>query len=309
MAIKHKFNNEYKKETKMELSKNTKELAATNDTLTAFRSLDEIQTFGDRIAKSGLTPLKEGKDIVAAILFGRELGLQPMVSVNNIYPINGKGTLSVHIINALLQKNGVVVEKIRDYEPCMPFALKGENGKAALFNINGAEVERNSDGSIPLGASPLVLREGFADERPKDHEVRGTKIVNYKTVLRFTRNLKQPDGSYREQIIESSYSTIEAAQAGLSSKDNWMKYPRQMVLNRALAFGGRLIGSDILLGMLETSEMADANNLPYKLVDNEHVKILSNKDNISHDTSSYQTIEEVNESTSKEGQENKSDSN
>ena len=250
------------------------EVAVSNDTLLAFKNLEEIQAFGDKIAKSGLTPLKEGKDVMAAILFGRELGLQPMVSVNNIYPINGKGTLSVHIINALLQKNGIVVEVIRNYEPCVPFALKAEEGgKAALFDSNGKEVARNADGTAPAGSSPIVLREGFVDEVPKDHEVRGTKITNYKTVLKFTRQLKQPYGPPKDQIIESSYSISEAAQAGLTGKDNWKNYPKAMTLNRALAFGGRLIGSDIMMGMSETTELADAYNIPYKVVDAENGKV------------------------------------
>lgn len=256
----------------------TTELAAT-DTLTAFANLDELQTFGERIAKSGLTPLKEGKDIVAAVLYGREIGLSPMVSVNNIYPINGKGTLSVHIINALLQRSGVVVEVIRNYEPCVPIALKGEDGKAIIFDTNGKEIQRDEKGQIPkddkgnpLG-KPFILREGFVDETLKDHEVRSNQIINYKTVLRFTRQLKQPFGPPRDQIIESSYSIAEARQAGLADKDNWKNYAKQMTLNRALAFGGRLIAADILMGMYETSELADATNTPYKVVDADNGKI------------------------------------
>lgn len=265
-----------KYEKKMEnASLELKKTAVTTDTLTSFKSLDELEAFGNRIATSGFTPLKEGKDVVAAILYGRELGLPEMTSVNNIYPINGKGTLSVHLLNALLQKNGIVVEVIKNYEPCMNFAFKGEDGKAAIYK-GGVLGKRLQDGSIPEGYAPLILREGFADETPKDFEVKGTSITNYKTVLRFTRMLKQLNGTYKETIIESSFSLAEAQVAELyPQKNNWKNYPKQMTLNRALAFGARLIAADITMGMYETSELADAVNLPYTVIQNgEKVQIL-----------------------------------
>jgi len=275
-----------------------KEQAVTTDSLTSFKNLDELEAFGDRIAKSGFTPLKEGKDVVAAILYGRELGLPEMTSVNNIYPINGKGTLSVHLLNALLQKNGIVVEVLKNYEPCMPFAFKGEDGKAAIYK-NGVLGKRNSDNSIPEGFAPLILREGFADETPKDYEVKGTSITNYKTVLKFTRMLKQLNGTYKETIIESSFSLAEAKVAELyPKKDNWKNYPKQMTLNRALAFGARLIAADITMGMYETSELADATGVYYTVVQNgEKVEITKPVENIvkKESTVQYTEAEEVKE--------------
>lgn len=248
------------------------------DTFGAWKNLDEIMAFGKKVIDSGLSPLKKPQDVVAAILFGRELGMPPMVSINNIYPINGKGTLSVHMINALLQKNGVVVEVIKNYEPVVAFVLKEEGSdKAALFDKTGRPVKRLATGEAPAESIPMVLREGFADESPKDHEVKGSRILGYRTVLKFTRKIKQPDNTWRDMIVESSYSTMEAYQANLmgnEKKENWVKYPKPMTLNRALAFGGRLVGADIMLGMYETSEMADANNMPYKIIDVDHIEVI-----------------------------------
>lgn len=290
-------------------TKKTTELAATNDTITSFKNLDEIQAFGDRIAKSEISPLKEGKDVVAAVLLGRELGLPPMVSINNIYPINGKGTLSVHIINALLQRNGVVVEIVRNFEPCVNFALKADGSdKAVLFDGSGNLIAREKDGSVPKDAEgnllgmPMILREGFVDEHPKENEVKSTRITNTRTIVRFTRQILQKNGSYVPMIIESSYSLAEAQMADLygnPKKENWNKYPKQMLLNRALAFGGRLIGADILLGMYETSEMADANHIPYKVVDTDHIEIITEKkDKNTYMSSTPVTDEQKGEETS-----------
>lgn len=288
----------------METNKETnKELATTTDALLNFKSFEDIQAWGEKIAKSKLTPLKEGKDVVVAVLFGRELGMPPMVSVNNIYPINGKGTLSVHMINALLQKHGVVIENIRQYEPCIYFALKGDDGKAAIFDNAGNVVKRDDKGNIPEGCKPMILREGFADEDPRPHEVRGTKIVNYKTIVRLTRKLKQPDGSFKEMTVDSSYSINEAQSADLyPKKDNWKNFPKQMCHARALAFGGRMIAADLTLGMYETSELADVNNIKYNMKDDGHVEILNTEVSKTVNTDSIQTVEEVKEESSVDSQ-------
>lgn len=282
----------------METKETTKELATTNKDFTDFKSMEEILTWGNEIVKSQLTPLKEGKDVVVAVLFGRELGMSPMISVSNIYPINGKGTLSVHMINALLQKAGVVIENIRQYEPCMNFVLKGEDGQPVFVDDSGRTVKRDDKGNIPDGVkcAPIILREGFADETPRENEVRGTKIINMKTVIRLTRKLKQPDGSFKEMTVDSSYSIMEAQNAGFyPKKDNWKNFPKQMCHARALAFGGRMIAADLMLGMYETSEMADATNVDYRMNEEGKVTILSTNVSKPINTSNTETVIEIKE--------------
>lgn len=278
-------------------NKQSKELATTDSGLTDFKSFEEIQAWAEKIVKSQLTPLKEAKDVVVAILFGRELGMSPMISVNNIYPINGKGTLSVHMINALLQTHGVVLENVRQYEPCLYYALKGDDGKAAMFDGNGNIVKRNGEGNIPDGvkATPMILREGFADETPGEHEVRGNKIINYKTIIKLTRKLKQIDGSFKEMSIYSSYSYAEARDAGLLEKDNWKKYPKQMCHARALAFGGRMIAADLMLGMYETSELADNSNLKYTVTEDMKVEIITDNNKKTMNTNLAEDVVEIKE--------------
>ena len=220
----------------------------------AFKDFTELRDFSERIAKSKLTPLKNGDDILAAVLYGKELGLDPMTSVNNIYPINGKATLGVHLINSLLQKAGVVVEIINDYEPCVPFVMKGEDDKPLL-----------KDGK------PTVIKTDYISITPRDFEVKSKTIVDYRTTVKLTRQLRQPDGKYREVVILSSFGNSDAIKAGLlggdKPKDNWTNWTKQMCLNRAVTFGGRLIGADILLGMYETSELADTANIKYTMTE------------------------------------------
>lgn len=266
-----------------------KELVATSVSITDFKSLEELEAWGDKIAKSGLTPLKEGIKVVAAVLMGKELGMSPMVSVNNIYPINGKGTLGVHLMTALLQKAGIVIELVRDYEPCIFFAKKGEDGKTVFYK-GGVEVPRGTE-----GANPLITREGFLNESPRDYEVAGNTIVNYKSMYKFTRKLKQADGEYFTQEHFSSYSINEAKIAGLLDKDNWKNYPKQMCGHRAFAFGARFIAGDILMGMYETSEMLDVTNTKYTIMDDKITIIEKKESNPIKSTENIQEVSEVKE--------------
>lgn len=244
-------------------NQNDQALAVATKGLVEFGSIKEMQDFATELVKTGLTPIKNAGGVVAAILYGKELGLPPMVSVNHIHPIGGRATLGVHLINSLLQKEGIVIETIRDYEPCVDFVMKGDDDKAVLVDkTTGAIVER-IEGKAPANSTPVFLRQGFVDEEPKNHEVKGKRITNYRTVLRFTRLLKRPDGTFVETTQTSNFSYGDAVAAELTSNPVWMKYPRTQCWNRALALGGRMIADDVLLGAMETSEYADVHKIKY----------------------------------------------
>lgn len=252
-----------------------------------FKSFDEMKKWGEEIIKSGLAPQATGGAVVAAVLMGKELGLEAMVSVNNIYSVNGKASLGIHIINSLLLKAGVVTEVIRDYEACVGFALKGEDGKAY----------KGDDGL----SSPTLLRIGFIDELPREHEVRGKIIVDYKTIVKMTRMLKQPDGTFATATVTASFSYSDAVTAKLMDKANWKMYPKQMCLQRATAFAGRAIGADILNGMYETSELLDIHNIDYTIEDG---KITSIKDPNTKANPKIADAEEVEDVSDHETDEN-----
>lgn len=92
---------------------------------TNFSSMEEMLTFSASIAKSGLSPLKKAEDVMSAILMGKELGLGTMTAISNIYSINGKASLGVHVINALLLKAGITYQIMEDYFPVWGTKNKG----------------------------------------------------------------------------------------------------------------------------------------------------------------------------------------
>ena len=90
-----------------------------------FSSMEELLTFSTQVAKSGLSPLKKGEDVMAAILMGKELGLGTMTAVSNIYSVSGKASLGVHVINALLLKAGITYVINEDYKAILGIKDKG----------------------------------------------------------------------------------------------------------------------------------------------------------------------------------------
>jgi hypothetical protein len=270
----------------------------------SFKSMDDLRKWGDEMAATGFTPLTKGKDIVAAVITGQELGLKPMFSANNIYPINGRATLGIHAMAKLLLEAGILVEVLKDYAPCVNFVMRGDDINGMIVPVcldkNNKEVPYDVvNKKIPQDCKPIIIREGFVDEVSGDYEIKGKRITNYKTVIKFTRKLRQPDGTFEKMTVISSYSYNEAAsviinKAGdtLINKDNWANWTPQMVYTRAYTFGAKRIGDDILGGLPETTEYADFKGIEYTMNESKVTIIDSNpKDSISTENLENATLD------------------
>jgi len=68
-------------------------------------AMNDKLALADTLAKSGLVPsaLKTKEQVFVSLQWGHELGLSPMVAVNNIAVINGKPTLGADIQYALVR--------------------------------------------------------------------------------------------------------------------------------------------------------------------------------------------------------------
>jgi len=82
----------------------------------SFKSIEEMTQFADVLIKSKLVPdsLKKPEQVVTVILQGKELGFGPLAALNNIHNIQGKASLGVHAIGALLKRNGITWKIIED---------------------------------------------------------------------------------------------------------------------------------------------------------------------------------------------------
>lgn len=135
---------------------------------------------------------------------------------------------------------------------------------AALQNIHVIE------GRATLGIhaiTTLVKKAGIEFTTVKDYEPvynKDQQVINYVTEIKFFRR-----SSLTGQILEetSRFSVKDAQLAGLLSKDNWKKYPKQMIWTRCFVLGSRRIASEALLGMYEMSELADVHDIKYEMAD------------------------------------------
>lgn len=211
---------ERKNEISQILSSNTQQKPSTfqqevviHDEFAYFRSLAE------RVVASKLTP--RGVDTVEKVIVilqtGKELGLPGMAALNNIHVIEGRPTLGIHAVNALIKRAGIDWQTLEDYVPVTKKLVQGDK-----------ETEQT---------------------------------VDYRTAIKFFRR------GITGQIIEETvtYTFRDAQTAGLTTKDNWKKYPKLMLWNRCFVIGARRVAPDAILGMYETSELGDVHNVEYQL--------------------------------------------
>lgn len=209
----------------------------------AIQELESLSNLAKYIITSKLCPLKTEGDVIVAILTGKELNLPPMVSISNIYPINGKATMGIHLIRAILLKNGIAFKKDLDYEPLYAYAVKDGNG------------------------TPKVIGIGTKANKPENATI-SNNPVDYITKYTFSRLIKRVDGSYIEQVASSSFKMSDAKAADLLDKTNWKNYPALMLDARAFSPGAREIASDLIFGLYSINELADSNNINYTMTPN-----------------------------------------
>ena len=90
--------------------------------------------------------------------------------------------------------------------------------------------------------------------------------MDYITEYKFTRHF--PNG----EIVTAfgRFTRSEALTAGLFEKDTYAKYARILIGHRAFTYGAREIGSDVLFGVMETTELKITSNVT--LSDNDFIE-------------------------------------
>jgi hypothetical protein len=93
-----------------------------------------------------------------------------------------------------------------------------------------------------------ILDDGTAVDTLLD----GQKFKDRRTTIYF----------YRDGLEERcTFTWKDAAKQGLTTKDNWLRLPKEMLYARCLAKGANRIGADLLLGLYTTEEMVDVLNI------------------------------------------------
>lgn len=218
-------------------------------------TLEKMRVFAKEVVKSGVSNFKREADVILVLIRGKELGLPYGVSVNNIFAINGKTGMSVHLHKALLQNAGIYFELVDDYAPVYAFGKQTDKGFVAMGTTTSTKVEG-------FQVSPVV--------------------IDRQTTYYFERAMRMPiTNEVKTKKVTMSFRYSEAQQAGLTDKDVWVKYTRSLMKARAFTLGSTEIASDVVQGMYGINELAMEfgkdftidDNLQETIIDTSHEEV------------------------------------
>jgi len=204
--------------------------------LDGFTNADEMLKWAAVVIDSGLLPhsITEPEQVLTIVQHGRELGITPHISLNNIHVISGRPTLSSAMLGSLLKRRGVEWVWDEDFA-----TIKTESG----------EIERLSDGS-----------------------------TNKRTTIHFYWK-----SNITDRVMETTFSVtwMQMLLAGYTKKDNWNKYPKEMMRARALAYAVRAIFPEVLSGFyteLEIQDVLPENTLDINLNEDGDLILINNEE-------------------------------
>ena len=256
--------------------------------------------------KGGIKSVNEG---LAVLMRAQDLQLPFSTCIEHIHVINGKTGIDIHIIKSLLSRAGVVWKCTKDYTPLYQYTdgntIYNETqlpSYVKLCRTTDEAAKATTDetvGVYPLKWYTDLKGNVYNEFQVSDkcikciNRVQALKVANegkfpviripaqpidYITEYEFTR-YKVINGKEHEINAISHFSFSEAQAAGFFDKDTYKKYARVMIGHRAFTLGARDIASDILFGVMETTEI--------KLVED-----------VGLSPSDFENAEEINEITS-----------
>ena len=232
--------------------------------------------------KGGIKSVNEG---LAVLMRAQDLQLPFSTCIEHIHVINGKTGIDIHIIKSLLSRAGVVWECVKDYTPLYQYT-DGNTIYNETQLPSYVKLCRTADEAVKatkddvVGVYPLKWYADLKGNIYNEFQVsdKCVKCINrvqalsvakegkfpvirvpaqpidYVTEYKFIR-YKMINGKEHELHATSHFSLSEAQAAGFFEKDTYKKYARVMIGHRAFTLGARDIASDVLFGVMETSEI------------------------------------------------------
>lgn len=236
-----------------------------------------------RTDKGGIKTVEEG---LAIMMRAQDLGLPFSTCIEHVHVINGKTGVDIHVIKALLLKAGCTWKPLKDYQPlyeytdginvyidgsfpdyverCNSLAEAKEKREKATDNekvyvypvkwykdFNGNSYR---DYQLSTAKFEIVTNRIQADAVIKNQKIPVYRVpnmpVDYVTEYEITRKIKDTT-----MVSTGKFSYSEALAADLFTKDTYKKYPKVLISHRAFTYAARDIASDILFGVMETTEL------------------------------------------------------
>lgn len=257
-----------------------------------FEDTKSFLEFCTTLSSSKLCPLDKAEDVAIALMTGQAMGANVMASINNVYSINGRATVGIHLIEAVLRNAGVVTEILENYSPLYPLYVYDydDEGEKKLKDNKPIVLDVQYLFLNDIKERDMMYKEALLNADSYTPKILASlkpsyilKPAAYGTRIKLTRMLKQPDNSYKDMVVVSEFTTIDAAKifvkgvSILEAKDAWKHHPKELLYANTLRKGGKIIADDILLGLYETSEMLNISDINYD-VDNDGNYVILDKD-------------------------------
>lgn len=210
------------------------------------QSLDQALVFADYLSKSDIVPKDfQGKpgNVLVAIQWGMELGLQPLQAMQNIAVINGRPSLWGDAVIGLVKASPLceyVVEEVTDTMATCRVKRKGEPEQVRTFSMEDARKASLSGKAGPWSQYPKrmmqmrarawALRDVFPDVlrgMPIAEEVRDMEkdITPPKTAAEFgAAALPAGDNSEQTQFLIGELEKLAATGDAGQVQDLWKSY-------------------------------------------------------------------------------------
>ena len=249
------------------------------------KQLAQAEVFLKKVIASDKGGIKSVNEGLAVLMRAQDLQLPFSTCIEHIHVINGKTGVDVHIIKSLLSRAGVTWECTKDYAPQYQYTdgntiyLETQLPQYCVKCRTNKEAETKTTDDV-VGVYPVKwyvdLKGNLYNEFQvsdkcvvainKQHAAKlanegkfpiirvAAQPIDFVTEYKFTR-YKMINGKERVITATSHFSFSEAKTADLFTKDTYKKYPRIMVGHRAFVYGARDIASDLLMGVIETTEL------------------------------------------------------
>lgn len=257
------------------------------------KQLIAAENFLTKIMRSEKGGIKSVNDGLAVLMRAQDLALPFSTCIEHIHVINGKTGVDIHVIKALLLRAGVTWKCLKDYAPLYEYTdginvyMDNAIPDYCIKCLSSKEADAKAKADIEKGINdnvyiyPVKWYQDFNGNVYKDYQLNTkqfgiavnrqqaneiakggrnpvyripAKPVDYITEYEFHREINGID-----TIAVGKFTYSEALTADLFSKDTYKKYPRILISHRAFTYGARDIASDVIFGVMETTELKIVN--------------------------------------------------
>lgn len=249
--------------------------------------LAAAENYLSKVMRSDKGGIKSVNDGLAVLMRAQDLGLPFSTCIEHIHVINGKTGVDIHIVKALLLRAGCTWRCLKDYQPLYEYTdginvyIDGSFPDYVERCISADEADMKikaaGDNTDKVYAYPVKWYKDLSGNLYKNYQLNTAKFgiivnkaqtdavmkqgkipvyrvpnvpVDFVTEYEITRTVNG-----KEVISIGRFSYSEAVAADMFTKDTYKKYPRVLIGHRAFTYAARDIASDVLFGVMESSEL------------------------------------------------------